>query len=50
MLKESILSVINPTIEAQYAGNLAFQDQILGELARLWEQIEEHRLVWRRLG
>lgn len=45
MLKDSILSVINPTIEAEYAGNLAFQDWILGELARLQEQREEHRPV-----
>ncbi|XP_042951365.1 uncharacterized protein LOC122286598 [Carya illinoinensis] len=44
VLKESILSIVNPTIEAHYARNIAFQDRVLGELARLQEQMEEHWL------
>ncbi|KAG6627028.1 hypothetical protein CIPAW_15G094100 [Carya illinoinensis] len=43
-LKESILSTINPTIEAQHVENVAFQDRVLGELTKLQGQMEEHRV------
>lgn len=42
VFKESILSVVNPMIEAQCFSNVAFQDWVLGELAILQEQMEEY--------
>ncbi|KAG7979636.1 hypothetical protein I3843_05G140800 [Carya illinoinensis] len=43
-LKESILSTIHPTIEAQRVENVAFQDRVLGELTKLHGQMEEYRV------
>ncbi|XP_042968946.1 uncharacterized protein LOC122301604 [Carya illinoinensis] len=43
-LKESILSTISPTIEAQRVENVAFQDRVLGELTKLQGQMEDYRV------
>lgn len=39
-LEESILSVVNPTIEAQSIGKVFFEDQILKELAKLHNEYQ----------
>lgn len=41
VFKESILSVFNPMIEAKCVEIVVFQDQVLKDLIRFLEQMEE---------